>query len=356
MDFSFLRRKTPVMVGLDISSGLVKLLELSKAGQTYRVESYAVESLSPDAMQEKEIKNIESVAGSIQKVVKRSRTNIDYAAVAVAGSTVITKVIQMNKGLTDAEMFTQIQLEAERYIPYPLQEVNLDFQLLGPSPKNPELVDVLLAASRREIIDKLVDVLSLAGLTAKVVDVEAYAMQRAFTLIADQFPERGENQTIAIVDIGSTTTSFGVLHDNATVYTREQIFGGKQLTEEIQRRYGLTFDEANLAKKQGGLPDDYVIEVLEPFQEAIVQQISRAMQFFFSSSQFTEIHHIVLAGGSASLVGLLQKVEQKLGIPTIMANPFANMTISSKVSLPAIQSDAPSLMVSCGLALRSFES
>jgi type IV pilus assembly protein PilM len=354
VDLSFLRRKTPVMVGLDISSGLVKLLELSHTGQTYRVESYAVEHLAPDAMQEKEIKNIEAVGEAIDRVVKRARTNIKFASVAVSGSAVITKIIQMNAGLKDSEMFTQIQLEAERYIPYPLQEVNLDFQVLGPSPKNPELVDVLLAASRREIIDTLTEVIGIGGLKAKVVDVEAYAMQRAFSLIADQVPNKGERQTIGVVDIGSTTTSFSVLHDNSTVYTREQIFGGKQLTEEIQRRYGLTFDEANLAKKQGGLPDDYVIEVLDPFQEAIVQQISRSMQFFFSSSQFTELNHIVLAGGCAASPGLVQKVEEKLSIPTIVANPFINMSISSKVSVPAIQADAPSLMIGCGLALRSF--
>lgn len=342
------------MVGLDISSGLVKLVELSHNGEAYRVESYATETLSSDAMQEKEIKDIEIVGQAVSKVVRRARTNVKCAAVAVSGSAVITKIIQMNAGLTDSEMFAQIQLEAERYIPYPLQDVNLDFQILGPSHRSPELVDVLLAASRKEIIDKLVEVLSIGGLKAKVIDVEAYVMQRAFTLIADQLPNKGENQTIGIIDIGSTATSFSVLHDCSTIYTREQIFGGKQLTEEIQRRYGLTFEEANLAKKQGGLPEDYVVEVLDPFQEAIVQQIGRSMQFFFSSSQFTELNYLVLSGGCASIAGLLQKVEEKLKIPVIVANPFANMAIDPKVSVPAIQADAPSLMICCGLALRSF--
>lgn len=357
MDLSFLRRKPPIMVGLDISSGLVKLLELSSNGQTYRVESYASEVLAPDAMQEKEIKDIEAVGEAVSKVVKRSHTDLKYAAVAVAGSTVITKIIQMNAGLTDAEMLMQIQLEAERYIPYPLQDINLDFQIIGPSQRSPELVDVLLAASRKEIIDKLLEVLSIGELKAKVIDVEAYVMQRAFTLIADQIPNKGENQTVGIIDIGSTTTTFSVLHDGLTVYTREQIFGGKQLTEEIQRRYGLSYEEANIAKKQGGLPEGYVVEVLEPFEDAVVQQIGRSMQFFFSSSsQFTELNQLVLAGGCASISGLARKVEEKLSIPAIVANPFVNMSINPRVSMPVIQADAPSLMICCGLALRSFVS
>lgn len=354
MELGLFTNKSTTMVGLDISSGLVKLLELSRGQQGYRVESYATEYLPADAMQEKEIKNVEAVGMAIDRVVRRSRTSLRQAAVAVTGSAVITKVIQMNGNLKDNEMAIQIQLEAERYIPYPLQEVNLDFQVLGPSTRNPELVDVLLAASRTEIIDTLIEVLGIGGLKAKVVDIEAYAMQRAFGLISDQLPSKGEKQTIAVVDIGSITTSFSVLHDCTTVYTREQIFGGKQLTEEIQRRYGLTFEEASLAKKQGGLPDDYHSEVLEPFKEAIVQQISRSMQFFFSSSQFAEIDHIVLAGGSASINGLVQKVEEKLGIPASLANPFANMAVSSRVSVPAIHADAPSLMICCGLAMRSF--
>lgn len=356
MDLSFLRRKTPTMVGLDISSGLVKLLELSYNGQAYRVESYATQALSPDAMQEKEIKNIEAVGEAVSNVVERSRTDLKLAAVAVAGSAVITKIIQMNAGLSDAEMLVQIQLEAERYIPYPLQEINLDFQIIGPSERNPELVDVLLVASRKEIIDKLLEVLSIGGLKAKVIDVEAYAMQRAFTLIADQFPNKGEDQIVGIIDIGATATSFSVLHEGTTIYTREQIFGGKQLTEEIQRRYGLSYEEANIAKKQGGLPEGYVLEVLEPFEDAVVQQIGRSLQFFFSSSQFTELNHLVLAGGCAAISGLAQKVEEKLSVPVIVANPFVNMSISPKISMPVIQADAPSLMICCGLALRSFVS
>ncbi len=356
MKFSLFQQKTPNMVGLEISPASVKLLELSHSDRGYRVESYAVEYLPPEAMHEKEIKDVEAVGKALQSLVKRSRTPLKYGAIAVSGSGVITKVIQMNSVLKESDLATQVQLEAERYIPYPLQEVNIDFQVLGPSEKNPELVDVLLAASRTEIIDTLIEVLNIGGLTARIIDIEAYAMERAVGLILDQLPSRGENQTIAIVDIGATRTTFGVLHNCITVYTREQIFGGKQLTEEIQRRYGLTYEEAGLAKKQGGLPEEYISEVLEPFKDAITQQLSRSLQFFFSSSQFTEVDHIVLAGGTAALPGLVQRIEEKLGIPASLANPFATMSIAPRVSALAIQADAPSLMICCGLALRSFMS
>lgn len=342
------------MLGLDISSGLVKLLELSQGTQGYKIESYAVEQLPPDVVQENEIKNPEALGAAIEEVVRRSRTTLKQAAVAVSGSAVISKIIQINAGLREKDLSGQVQLEAERYIPFPLQEVSIDFQVLGPSSKNPEMLDILLAASRTEIVDMLVHALGLGGLKAKVVDIEAYAMQRAFSLIMDQLPEKGIKKTIAIIDIGSTATTLSVLHDGSMVYTREQTFGGKQLTEEIQRRYGLTAEEANIAKKQGGLPEDYFLEVLEPFKEMVVQQIDRATQLFFSSSQFSEIDHIVLAGGCACITGLIEKVQEKVGIPTLLANPLLNMTVSPSVSMPAIQADAPSLMICCGLAMRSF--
>ena len=189
--------------------------------------------------------------------MKKSGSKAKYAAMAVSGSAVITKVISMPASMTDAEMEAQIQLEADQYIPYPLEEVNIDFQLLGPSEKNPDLVDVLLAASRSENVEDRVAALDLVGLTASVVDVEAYAMETACTHLLDQFPEGGADQTIAVADVGATDTTLNVLHNNKIIYTREQNFGGRQLTEEIQRRYGLSREEAGMAKRQGGLPDNY---------------------------------------------------------------------------------------------------
>jgi type IV pilus assembly protein PilM len=351
----FLSRKKPPLLGLDISSTAVKLLELSQNNGRYRVESYAVEPLPANSVVEKNIADVEAVGESIRRAVKRSGTKTKTAAVAVAGSSVITKVITMSANLKDDEMESQIELEADQYIPYPLEEVNLDFEVLGPSEKNPEMVDVLLAASRSENVDTRVAALEIGGLVAKIVDVEAYALENSFALIAEQLADSGYEQTVAVMDIGATMTTLNVLHDRKIIYTREQVFGGKQLTEEIMRRYGLSYEEAGMAKRQGGLPDNYGPEVLDPFKDAMAQQVSRSLQFFFSSSQYNSVDQIILAGGSASIPGVDELIEEKIGTATSIANPFANMSLAPRVKPQTLSNDAPALMIACGLALRSFD-
>ncbi len=348
-------RKKPSLLGIDISSTAVKLLELSRQGGRFRVESYAVEPLPLNSVVEKNIADVEAVGESLRKAVKRSGTRCKHAAVAVAGSSVITKIIPMSASLSDDEMESQIELEADQYIPYPLEEVNLDFEVIGPSEKNPEGVDVLLAASRSENVDMRVEALEEAGLEAEVVDVEAYALENSFRLVAEQLPGHGRDQTIAVIDVGATMTTLNVLHDHNIVYTREQVFGGKQLTEEIMRRYGLSYEEAGMAKRQGGLPDNYAAEVLEPFKDAMAQQVSRSLQFFFSSGQHNHVDHIVLAGGSASIPGIDEMIEMRIETTTSIANPFADMALSQKVKPQTLNNDAPALMIACGLALRSFD-
>ena len=173
--------------------------------------------------------------------------------------------------------------------------------------------------------------------------------------MAEQLGGTEQELTVAVVDIGATMMTLSVLHAGKTIYTREQLFGGKQLTDEIQLRYGLGADEADIAKQQGGLPDDYISEVLNPFKQSVVQQISRCLQFFFAAGQYSKVDYVVLAGGTASIVGLDQFVQIELQTPTVIANPFANMTLSNKVSAGALASDAPALMIACGLAMRSFD-
>jgi len=347
------KKQIPVL-GVDISSSSVKVLELSKSGGQYRVESYAVASLPPNSVVEKNIAEIDGVAEALRSAMVQGKSKLKQAAVAVAGSAVITKMVDMPSDLNDDAMETQITLEADQYIPYPLDEVAIDFEVQGESENSPEQVEVLLAACRRENVDLRVDALEIAELSTKVVDVEAYATERAYELISSQL-DCDQDSAVAIVDIGSTMTTLSVLVGGETIYTREQLFGGKQLTEEIQRRYGLSYEEAGLAKKQGGLPDDYEPEVLEPFRDAVIQQVTRSLQFFFASSQYNDVDYIVLAGGVSSMAGLAELVQEKLGSPTIVANPFAEMSVASKVNAMALSNDAPSLMIACGLAMRSFD-
>ncbi len=351
---SFLEKKAKPVIGLDISSTSVKLLELTRSGDRYRVESYSVKPLPPNAVVEKNITDPAAVADVIRSMVKQSTTKLKHAAVAVAGSAVITKMIDMPAELSEDAMESQIASEADQYIPFPLEEVAIDFEVQGPSPRNPDQVEVLLAACRRENVDVREQVLSESGLVAEKVDIEAYCMERAFDLVAEQLEDQ-DGQVVAIIDIGATMTTLSVLVDGKTVYTREQLFGGRQLTEEIQRRYGLSREEAGLAKKQGGLPDDYEMEVLNPFKDAVVQQVTRSLQFFFSASQYNDVDYIVLAGGVASLEGLVNLIEEKLGTQTVVANPFARMAVSSRVNAVALATDAPSLMIVTGLAMRSFD-
>jgi len=353
--FGLLGKKSSAVLGVDISSSSVKLLELSKQGDRYRVESYAVEPLSANAVVEKNITDVEAVGDALKRVTSKARSSAKQVAVAVSGSAVITKLIQMNGGLNEFEMEDQIALEADQYIPYPLDEVAIDFEVQGPSESNPDQVDVLLAACRKENVDIREDALNIASLNARIVDVEAYALERAYTLIEPQLESHGEELIVAVVDVGATMTTLSVLVGGKTVYTREQIFGGKQLTEEIQRRYGLSVEEAGLAKKQGGLPDDYEQEVLNPFREAVVQQVARALQFFFGASQYNAVYYVILAGGTASIAGLIEMVEEKTGTAAMVANPFADMAVGSRVNASALGNDAPSLMIACGLAMRSFD-
>ncbi len=350
----FGNKNTPVL-GIDISTAAVKLLELSKAGARYKVESYAVAPLPQDAVVDKTIANVDVIGDVIKTALKQSGSKVKDACVAVSGSAVMTKIISMPASLEEEDMEEQILVEADQYIPYSLDEVRLDFEVQGASKTNPEMVDVLLAASRKENVDDRVEALKKAGLKAKIVDVEAFATENAFTLLADQLPDSMEGQTIAIADVGATMTTLNVMHDYRTVYTREQNFGGKQLTEEIQRRYGLSHEEAGLAKKHGGLPDNYTTDVLNPFMQAMVQQIARSLQFFVSSSANRNVDNIVLAGGCASIPGIEKLVEQNLGIPAFVANPFINMALSNRVKPQSLSNDAPAMLLACGLALRSFD-
>ncbi|WP_066959421.1 pilus assembly protein PilM [Microbulbifer sp. Q7] len=352
----FLNKGPKAMLGLDISSTSVKLLELSRSGDKYRVESYATEPLPPNAVVDKNINDVGAIAEAIRKVVRRSKTRLRQAAVAVSGSAVITKTLDMPADLSDDALEAQIALEADQYIPYPLDEVNLDFEVQGPSEKGEGQVEVLLAACRSENVEQRVSALGEADLQPGVVDVEAYAIERAYTLMDNQFPAQ-EQLVVAVIDIGATMSALSVMVDGRTVYTREQLFGGRQLTDEIQRRYGLSSEEATLAKRQGGsgLPDDYYPEVLEPFRDAVVQQVTRSLQFFYSSTSYSDVDYILLGGGVAAMDGLAELVGQKLNKPTMVANPFRDMSVASRVNRQALASEAPSLMIAAGLAMRERE-
>ncbi len=356
LNFDIFKPKAPPLFGMDISSSSVKLVELADAGRgNPRVERYAIEALPKDAVLDGNITNLDAVVDAVQRGWKRMATRTKNVALALPTAAVITKKIIVPAGLRDEELEVQVETEANQYIPFALEEVNLDFQVVGPSPSGPEEVEVLIAASRKEKVEDRVAVAEASGLKAIVMDVESYAIESSFELIQQQFPDNGKDQNIALVDLGANVMNVTVLRNEQTVYTREQAFGGSQLTQDIMRVYGMSLEEAEAAKRSGGLPENYEAEVLRPFMENAALEIQRAVQFFFTSTQYTSVEHVLLTGGSAVIPGLDEMVQSRTQINALVANPFASMAISPRVSLKKLVADAASLMVACGLAMRRFD-
>ena len=330
----------------------MEILEISSTNDQHRVEGYGSASLPENAMEGSVIKDAEAVANTIKALLVKSNISCKHAAVAVPDSSAISKVIQINDGLSEQEIEELVIMEADKYIPYPIDEVNIDFNVLGPSLKNSAMLDVLIVASRAENVTSRVDVITLAGLEPKIVDVESYAVERAAQLLASELPAGGEKKNIAIIDIGAVYTHLFVLHGMKMIFSREEEFGGKQLINSVVQHYGISTSEALLGIEQGNLPEDYTNELLQPFRESIVLQTKRALQFFFSTSQYTYVDYILLAGGVARQPGLAQLLQEHINIPTSVVKPFDRMDLAKGVERDIITRDSPMLMVACGLALR----
>ena len=356
MAFDLFTAKAPPLFGLDISSSSVKMLELVDGGKSgYRVERYAIEPLPRDSVVDGNINNLEAVTESVKRAHGRMGTRTKHVAMAVPSGAVISKKIIVPATLREEELEVQVESEANQYIPFALEEVNLDFQILGPSAANPEEQEVLIAATRKEKVEDRIAVADSAGLKALVMDVESFAQQTALSLVVQGLPGGGRDQNIAVVDVGANVMQVTVLRNDQSVYTREQAFGGNQLTQDIVSRYGMTPEEAENAKRSGGLPDDFEAEVMKPFMENLSMEVQRALQFFFTSTQYHAVDHILLAGGSAVIPGLDEVVHTRAQVPTSVANPFSLMQASPKVQLKRLMVDAPSLIVACGLAMRRFD-
>ena len=353
MKFDFFKEKTPPLIGIDISSTSIKMVELSGDGRGgYKLEGYSMAPFVKEAMVDGNVGDLEKIADAVKQAWKLLGSREKRVALALPASAVISKKVLMSAGLREEDMEAQVEAEANQYIPFSLDEVNIDFQVLGPAPNNPDEVEVLIAASRKEKIEDRVAAAEGAGLKVAVMDVENYATEAAYSLVANQLPNAGREQTVIIIDIGASMMHVNVLHDNKSVYTREQSFGGGQLTQEIQRRFGLSIEEAEIAKRKGGLPESYEGEVLQPFMQSLAMEVGRALQFFTSSTQYNRIDHIVLAGGCAAIPAIDVVVQDRTQVNTIVANPFQGMAVNTKLKQQQAAIDAPSLLIACGLAMR----
>ena len=349
-------RKYRQLLGLDITTSSVKLIELSLSGGQYRVEAYAAEAMPVNSINEKQIVDAEAVGEAIRRAIKRSGAKSKEVAIAISGDAAITTVIQMPRNLRGADLEAQVELQADQYIPFPMDEVSYDFEVMGPSEKDNDSIDVLLVATRTENVEQRQAAVAAAGLTAKIVDVEAFALENACKLMTHQMPDGGIDRTIAVVDFGASSTTFSVLRNLKVIYTRDFAFGGQQLTEEIMRTYGLSMEEAGRAKKEGGLPGNFQAEVLDPFIDDMTQQVSRSLQFYLASGSSREQpEKILICGGCANIPGVADVISSRVGIAAERGDPLGQMKLSSRAKTQAVSRDATALLTACGLALRSFD-
>lgn len=343
------------LVGLDISTSSVRLVELSDAGKDgVLLERCVSEPLPRGAVADGNIENMEQVVEAVRRLVKKSGTRAKHVALGMPPASVITKKIVLPAGMSEEQLEVQVESEAAQYIPFALDEVSLDFDVIGPVANSTDDIEVMLAAARREKVEDRVAIVESAGMKASVMDIESYAARAALDRVTAQLPDAGAGQVIALFQIGAVSTQISVMLDGATVYEREQPFGGNSLTQDIVRSYGLAFEEAEARKKSGDLPENYQTDVLAPWLEGAALEVTRAIQFFFTSTPFTKIDQIYLAGGCAVLPGLLEIIAGRTRISSAVVSPFKGMQLAAGVREQALRSDAPAYLVACGLAMRRF--
>jgi len=345
----------PPLVGIDISTSCVRLVELAHGAKgELRLERYATEPLPRNAVTDGNIENMDQVVDVVRRVWKKSGTRARLAALGMPPASVITKKIILPAGLSEDQLEVQVESEASQYIPFALDEVSLDFDVIGPAANSADDIEVMLAASRREKVEDRVAIAEASGLKATVMDIESYAARAALDRVIVQLPEGGAGQVVALFQIGAQVTHISVMLDGVTVYEREQPFGGNALTQDIVRSYGLSFDEAEARKKSGDLPDNYNTELLMPFLESAALEVTRAIQFFYTSTPYTRVDQLFLAGGCALIPGLLELVASRTRISSAVISPFKGMQLGSSVRESQLRLDAPAYLVACGLALRRF--
>ncbi len=345
------KARTPAVVGIDVSSTAVKLIELSGSDRRYKIESWAVEPLPADAIRDKQITDVTAVGSAIRRALDRSGCKLKHAVAAVAGSAVITKVLTLPADLNDDDLEGQVQVEAAQFIPYPLDEISLDFNVVGK--RGAELVDVLMAACRTESVDARVATIELAGLGARIIDVEAFAIARAAELLPP-LRQAAADRVTALFDIGATTTTMIVLREGRIVYTREHAFGGQGLTDSVQARYGLNPKEAEVAIKAGDLPESFAEEVAPGFRHSVAVQIGRLLQYFYAGSEYSRVDQIIVTGGVSAMPELAAAISSEIGVPAFIGNPLADMARAGRVPARVLE-EGHSMMIACGLALRSFD-
>lgn len=350
----FAPRRKRSLLGLDITASSVKLIELSAHRGCYRVEAFAAEAIPPESVNDTTIIDAEAVGNAIRGAVRRSGSRTRDAAIGLSGDSAITRVIEMPRHLRGAELEDRVELEADRRIPFPMEEVSFDFDVVGPSSRHPDMQDVLIVAARTENVEQRQVALEAAGLVPRVVDIEAFAFEKGCRLLSHQMPDGGAGKVVAVVDCGAINTTFSVLDDLGVSYARNFAFGGNRLTEEIMRAYGLGFEAARRARECESLPDDYRTRVLAPFMNEMAEHVSRSLEIY-RSSEGAPPEQLLICGGCANLHGVADAVARQVGISTANGDPLGEMQLARRAEAEGVRAAAPALLTACGLALRSFD-
>ena len=340
---SLFDRKPAPLIGLDISSSSIKLVELDQSPDgSYILERCALETLEAGWVIDGVIEKFDEVTQAVERVIKKSGSKAKNVAMALPAAAVITKRIVLPAGLTEAEMEIQVETEANQYIPFSLDEVSLDFCTIGPSANSPDDIEVLIAASRKEKVEERQSLAEAVGLKPVVLDIDSYAARAVALEQIKRLPNQGKDLIVALFQNGNV------------LYERDQMFGGAQLTQLIVRQYGFSSEEAEQKKRGGDLPDDFAQTVLAPFVEGTAQEVARALQFFYTSTPFNSVDYILLAGGGSNLEGLVETVASTTSTVCKLVDPFDGMHIAPSVKDKQLRLSSASYIGACGLAMRRF--
>jgi type IV pilus assembly protein PilM len=349
------KSKATKIIGVDIGSNAIKAVLLSKSDNGYKVENVATLPIPRGVVVDNAITDLQAVGHIVTSIKKKfAKSGANFAAAAVSGSGVIMKTIYLNAVKNDEELESQIEIEAENLIPYPLDEVSIDFEVIQKNEVNEDKIDVLLVASRTELVQARVQALEFGKLQAKVIDVEGYALGRAIVLVKHQLSDAQYKQPVALVDVGASMLTIAIVVEGQTVFVKEQAFGGEQYTQSIVSYYGMNMAEADSAKINGELPRNFTFEVLAPFHTALTQQIKRTLQMFDNSKEQNDIVQILLSGGCASIEGIELAIEEALNIPCMLVKPFLHCEVEKTIDFDQLNKNGALYMVASGLALRNF--
>ncbi len=345
--------KSKLAVGLDIGSSGVKLVQLKERKGGFALLAFGTAPLPPEAIVDGALMNSAAIVSAIQELVAQQKVKTREVAIGVRGHSVIIKKISLPR-MTQEELDESIQWEAEQYIPFDVKDVNIDTQILTPEGDAAGQMDVLLVAAKKDMINDYTSVCAEAGLTATVVDVDAFAVQNAY----EANYEGGSGETIVLINVGAAVANINILARGVTTFTRDITMGGNAFTEEIQKQLNISYDEAEALKVGGQGETDAVVpqeveRVIQGVAEQMAGEIQRSLDFYAATAADARIARIFLSGGTARIPALFKVIEARAGVPVEILNPFKNIEVDHRKFDPAvILAAAPSVAVGVGLALR----